>query len=40
MVDNHRQADIVIKKIIFTQNIETQCRFTISYLKNIFVSTL
>ena len=28
------------KKPLFTQNIETPCRFTISYLKNVFVSIL
>ena len=41
MVNYHlcRQADIVIKTLLFTKKIiETQCRFTISYLKNIFVS--
>ena len=40
MVNYHKQANILITKPLFTQNIETPCRFTISYLKNMFVSTL
>ena len=39
MVNYHGQANILITKPLFTQNIETPCRFTISYLKNILVST-
>ena len=41
MVNYHKQAYIVIQILLFTtKHIETQCGFTISYLKNIFVSTL
>ena len=40
MVNYHRQAYIVITQLLFTQNIETPCHFTISYLKNVFVSIL
>ena len=40
MVNYHGQANILITKPLFTQNIETPCRFTISCLKNVFVSIL
>ena len=40
MVNYHGQANILITKPLFTQNIEIPCRFTISYLKNVFVSII